>query len=263
MTERLPTSSGSPPSFPPPVDGRIAPRPAVARGSIGGRFGGSLAGRSGLALAIGATLAAGAAGCGPRLTELPCREGFTRAADGHCYPPPTEFTTVDLDAAVANLPACEIRASPFLIDLDSGCALGMCPGDLFEESVATFGSGYTCFTANGDAYCGWEEVGVEGRWDDDDEDGQPDPKAFNQRVHLTRDAVVATSEGLGTDASMSCFIDTLGHPDRMTVIDTVDGLAIEFMDYDDAGMLVYDTVDRNDIFGPDGFVDDLFLYGAL
>jgi len=209
-----------------------------------------------------ASLALGGCG-GDDVTQLPCRDGFERAADGHCYPTSTGFTTVDLDAAVANLPSCDPRVSPFLIDLDSGCALGMCPGHTFEQSVDAFGTGYSCFSASNDAYCLWPNAGVEGRWDDEDDDGLPDEKATNQRVHLTRDAVVATEDGLGTDASVGCFFESLGHPEEMIVVDTVDGLAIERLDYDRFGLLVDDTRDHNDYVGPDGIVDDIYLYGAL
>lgn len=205
-----------------------------------------------------------AAGCGGEPEEeVPCREGFERAADGRCYPPPELFTTVDLDAAVANLPDCEPRLAAFELDLDSGCARGLCPGQTFDDAVQLLGSGYTCFAANGDAYCEWEALGLEGRWDDDDDDTVPDPKATNQRVHLTRDAVVATEDGLGTDASVGCFFESLGHPEEMIVVDTVDGLAIERLDYDRFGLLVDDTRDHNDYVGPDGIVDDIYLYGAL
>jgi len=205
-----------------------------------------------------------AAGCGGEPEEeVPCREGFERAADGRCYPPPELFTTVDLDAAVANLPDCEPRLAAFELDLDSGCARGLCPGQTFDDAVQLLGSGYTCFAANGDAYCEWEALGLEGRWDDDDDDTVPDPKATNQRVHLTPQAEVATADGLGADASISCFFEVLGHPDSLTVIDTSEGLAIQLLDYDDAAILVYDTVDRNEQPGPDGYVDDLFVYGAL
>ncbi len=200
--------------------------------------------------------------CGPDVAELPCRDGFARAADGHCYPPAPTFTTVDFEAALANLGPCEPRDEGVATDLQSGCSYYFCPGDTFEEAVDLLGDNYTCSEASGDAFCLWEAIGIEGRWDDDDDDGLPDEGDGNQRVHITDGSLAATDDGLGMDVPISCFVDSLGPPDRFTVVDTVDGLMIEFMDWDDAGLLLYDFYDTNRFLGSDGRADELYLYGA-
>lgn len=200
--------------------------------------------------------------CATDPAELPCREGFARAADGHCYPPAPVATGFDFEAALGSLDACEPLLDGVSADLESGCAYFLCPGDSFEEAVDVLGEAYTCRAASGDAYCLWEHIGVEGRWDDDDGDGLPDDDADNQRVHLTEGSLAATPDGLGVGVPLSCFVAALGSPDSMNLVDTVDGLVIDTMDWDDAGLLVYDLYDRNGFPGPDQRADELYLYGA-
>jgi hypothetical protein len=200
--------------------------------------------------------------CGPSPDELACREGFERADDGRCYPPASALPNIDLEAALEHMPPCEPLTDGVAMDLESGCAYGLCPGDTFAEALELFGEGYDCFDANNDAYCLWEHVGIEGRWDDEDDDGLPDEGAGNVRTHVAEGSLARTEGGLGLQVPLSCYFEQLGPPDTFTVIDTVDGLMIEFMDWDDVGLLAYDLVDRNGYVGPDGLVDDLYLYGA-
>ncbi len=199
--------------------------------------------------------------CTPDPDELPCREGFSRAPSGHCYPNEPLLAPSSLDDLYDLLEPCYgLRPSPQM-DLESGCAGDLCEGDLFDVAVAKLGEPYTCYEANGDAYCDWRS-GVSGRWDDENDDLVPDAGSRNERVLVRAPFAYGTEAGLGLWMPYSCFVDQLGPPDDLTLVETEDGLFIERMNFDAVGLLAYDLIDREGRAGADGELDTLYLYGA-
>ena len=199
--------------------------------------------------------------CAPDPDELACRSDFSRASDGHCYPNDVgadePLTTGDLLELLA--PCTGLRPSERM-DLDSGCAGGLCEGDLYDVATAVLGDPVACLVSSGDAFCRWRN-GIEGRWDDDDGNGVPDPGSRNQRTHVEFPFVSGTADGLGIRMPPSCFVDVLGEPHELIVIDPTQGLAVQKLDFDRYGLTVYDFYDLDFRPTPDGLIDDLYLYG--
>ena len=199
--------------------------------------------------------------CTPDAEELPCREGFSRAPSGHCYPDEPLQAPSSLDDLYELLEPCHGLRPSNGMDLESGCAGELCQGDLYDVAVAKLGPPETCFEANDDAYCTWPS-GLGGRWDDEDDDLLPDPGTRNQRVNVTAPFAYGTKSGLGLWMPYSCYVDQLGPPDDLTLVDTEDGLFIERMNFEGVGLLAYDLYDLDGRSGADGLLDTLYLYGA-
>ena len=191
---------------------------------------------------------------------LPCRDGFTRAGDGHCYPPYDIDTELDLEDALDALPCGRVREGAG-VSFEGGCAAGFCAGDLYTTARALLGETDTCFLSGGDQYCTWPN-GLGGRWDDEDGEPGPDPFATNQRVRLQPPYMGTSAEGLGVWGATGCVSDALGMPDTATLVDTADGVFAELIDYDAYGILAYDVSSMDGVPGADGIIDDMYIYGA-
>lgn len=193
-----------------------------------------------------------------------CREGTTLAEDGHCYPPLMEFPP-QLDDAVAALPDCEpVDGSDDLpIDIARGCASGVCAGDTFDDMVAALGP-IDCVTTtfdNQQVYCTWPELGIDALFVDDDRNSIPDPTRRTDRIRLFPPHAGATVDGVGIGANIRCFIDSLGNPERMNLVDVAGQLTIRDLLYDSFGLLAFDQGFDDDSSLPNGYVDNMYLYG--
>ncbi|MEZ4323293.1 MAG: hypothetical protein R3F61_37865 [Myxococcota bacterium] len=198
--------------------------------------------------------------------ETPCREGTSLHEDGHCYPPLLEFPPL-LDDAVAALPECEPvdGGEEHVIDIARGCASGACADDTFVEMVEALGDEVVCVTTtfdNKQVYCTWEALGVDGLFLDDDRDTVPDANRRTDRIHLFPPYPGSTADGVGIGANVSCFIDSLGHPDRMVVYDVGGELMVRDLLYDQYGLSAYDQGTDDESGLPNGYVDNMYLYGA-
>lgn len=193
--------------------------------------------------------------------DIACREGTTLADDGHCYPPLD--TDPDLADVIAALPACAPAPGPGEIDLTGGCALGACAGMTYAEIVAAIGPG-DCRTTNFDArqvYCTWAELGIDGLFRDADEDDVPDEGVITERIHLFRPSTAATGDGIGVDATLACFFDVLGNPEVLQYVDRGGELLPDSFIWDRYGLRAYDQTAAGGVARPDGYMDDLYLYG--
>lgn len=198
--------------------------------------------------------------CGPE--EVACREGTTLAADGHCYPP-----LLDRDPRLSDvidaLPECEPPPGPDAIDLAAGCASEVCAGMTYDEMVAVIGPG-SCRTTNFDdrqVYCTWAEQGIDGLFRDDDEDEVPNHDSETERIHVFRPSTAATIDGIGVDATLSCFFDVLGNPEILQYVDAGGTLAPESFIWDRYGLRAYDETAAGGVGQPDGYMDELYLFG--
>ncbi|MCB9674073.1 MAG: hypothetical protein H6737_03095 [Alphaproteobacteria bacterium] len=194
-----------------------------------------------------------------------CREGTALHDDGHCYPPLLEFPP-QIDDALDALPACEplpVEGAP-PIDIGRGCASGACANDTFAQMVTALGDDVDCVTTTFDAelvYCTWGELGIDGLFEDDDRDDEPDPGARTDRIHLFPPYTGATIDGVGIGANVACFLDSLGHPERLLLADVGGEMMVREMFYDGIGMVAQDLGADDDSGLPNGFVDHMYLYG--
>lgn len=194
--------------------------------------------------------------------EIACREGTTLAADGHCYPPLLERDP-RLEDLIASWPACEPTPGPDTIDLVGGCASQVCAGMTYDEMVAEIGPG-DCQTTNFDArqvYCTWEQLGIDGLFRDTNEDEVPNEDAETDRIHVFRPSTAATIDGLGVDATLSCYFDVLGNPEILQYVDAGGTLLPEAFIWDRYGLRAYDETAAGGVARPDGYVDEIYLYG--
>ena len=204
------------------------------------------------------------AGCSTSDDSEPCRDGFEPAADGHCYPPPNPWPEPDIHDALDHLPACESTSPDGEIDLANGCASGACVSMSELEISTALGDIPDCTRASWSdtkQYCLWP-IGIEGLFDDLDEDGWPDEEASNERIHVIPPYGGQTAAGSGVAVGVSCYIDELGYPDAAVYYDIAGMLMIQDLIYDRYGVKAYDWGDDNDTSQPDGRIDNLYLYGA-
>lgn len=202
--------------------------------------------------------------CGPADPADQCREGTTLAEDGHCYPP-LLVVPPDIQDAIAALPVCDPVSGPGFIDLARGCANGACANDDYEEFVAALGEEGECVTRSNNAtqvICTWEELGIDGIFQDDDEDDVPDENARTSRIHLFTPYYGQTEDGVGIGANLACFFDFLGTPDELLYTDQGGQLMIEMMDYGVYGLEAYDWGDDDESGVPNGYIDHMYLTGA-
>jgi len=212
---------------------------------------------------MAATVVLGAAGCADSVDGSRCRVGFDAAADGHCYPPPNPWPAPDIDDALDALAPCESTAPDGAIEIAPGCADGACVGMTATEMTTVLGFEPSCEVASwSDAkqYCLWE-TGIEGLFDDLDEDGVPDDDALTERIHLLPPYAGQTPLGSGVAVQVSCYLEDMGYPDSMTYEDFGGTLMLTDLIYDRYGVKAYDRGTDNDTDSPDGRIDNLYLYG--
>lgn len=199
-----------------------------------------------------------AVGCSTAPGEPACRPGFYPAEDGRCYPPPPDPEPVSATDAIDALPACVPRDEDGLVDLDAGCASGACAGAPAEEWSAALGDDVECAYASWSydwAYCAWS-VGIEGLFPVGAY-GEIDPAATSDWVHLLPGYDGATDDGLGVGISPRCWTDALGVPNGAYWVDVSGTLALQ-----DLYWWTPYGVEIHDWDGPDGVVDDVYLFGA-
>lgn len=206
-----------------------------------------------------------AIGCGSRDSDEPvCREGTELQADGHCHPPLAEFPPSLRDALEA-LPACVPAPEGGEIELGRGCANGACALDTFDDMRDALGDAVTCETASQDnrlVYCTWEEMGIDGLFRDDDQNDVPDAGARTDRIHLLVGYEGRTPGGAGIASNLACWVDELGVPDRLNSVDVGGALVVRELLWDDYGVFAYDVGDDDESGQPNGWIDNVYLYGG-
>jgi hypothetical protein len=194
--------------------------------------------------------------CLPASDEA-CRPGFTRAGDGHCYPPPPDPAPPSITDAIEGV-TCESLVPDGLVDLDGGCVDGACVGEPFADADEALGGGAGCAVASWSdewVYCSWP-VAVEALAPDLDRDGVPDADGRVEWLHLQPDCAYSTVDGLGVGIAPRCWFDVLGVPSSANFVDDGGVLALRDLYWTGYGVEVHDWT------GPDGVVDDVYLFGA-
>jgi hypothetical protein len=196
------------------------------------------------------------AGCGTE--EVVCRDGFTLSEDGHCY---GDSATI-IDDALHELPACEPVGGDGAIDLTLGCASGACVGMSVEQINEVLVEEAACSRhSNETARCKWS-IGIDATFSDSDEDNIPNDGTPAQRIHLFPPYAGGTQFGVGIEANPRCFVDELGMPSWVAFTQVGSELLIQDLVYSDFGLWSYDRGSYDGSGRPNGYIDEIYLYGS-
>lgn len=167
-----------------------------------------------------------------------------------------------VDDVLAALPACVPGATDGLLDLGPGCAGDVCVGMYAADVEAALGAGECAGTDGypGFVSCYWA-AGVTITFKDRDLDGVLDADARNEGMYVYAPFAGGTAEGLASGASMSCFVDALGAPDRVEFASGPAGFQPASLYWSDWGFGAFDEYTVND-YGQDGLSDYLYVAGA-
>lgn len=210
-----------------------------------------------------------------------CDPGLTRGEDGDCHtedaatdtaPDDTDTEDTGAPASIEDvldaLPACEPASDDGRLDLDAGCADGICSYMTYEEIVAGTGDEGDCDSYYyrsgsyefGGVSCAFDGVSVS--FDDEDVDGIPDEGSYTYGVSVDAPFDGGTVDGLGIDASMSCFVEALGYPDSVSFAVSGRDWGIRSASWSDHGVYAYDYYDARGNYEPDTYVDGISTYGS-
>lgn len=205
------------------------------------------------------------AACGADPTEPDaeaCRDGFTRADDGHCYPPLTEATPVVTDLLLEA--PCARAAAGDALQLEIGCIEGACAGDTFATVDAAFGYGARCdLLASGLNWsCEWPQ-GVQAQFPAAEVDsGEPGDAVKNNFVRALTRYLGTSPDGLGLTVAPSCFVETYGPPSSVIYVESEEGLGAVQLVWDEYGLEIEDEERAtDDLPFPDDQVDEITLFG--
>jgi hypothetical protein len=199
---------------------------------------------------------------------------------GSCGEPPsggddTSAWATDAEAtfedALASLPACEAAEADGRLDLDQGCADGLCTGMDFSDAEDVLGDALGCISLyvdygpvqTSEVLCLWDTLSA--TWLDEDRDGDPDRGSGALEVTASLpEWDGTTSDGLGAGASTSCFVDTLGAPAALTLGTAADG-SLQPTELHYGGFSALDLYDNDEVLAggydlePDGRIDGVLL----
>lgn len=204
-----------------------------------------------------------ASGCASPSDEA-CRPGFTRAQDGHCYPPPPDPEPPTANEVLEGIGPCVPLKDGDEIDVAGGCLEGACAGRQFSAIDRALGGGADCDTnSSGSTWiCVWPQQ-VESQFPVAQGDGGgPDVNAYSTLVRARSAYEGASPEGLGLAVSVRCWVDVLGAPSRALFVDVAGSLAPTELVWDRYGVEIEDERRLEDGAAvPDGLVDELTLTG--
>jgi len=200
-----------------------------------------------------------------------CAAGFELGDDGLCYeiaveePTTSPFDTATTPVEAPNLvdvmmegwPACDSTTGNGEIDLETGCVIGICESDTYEEVVLAVGEPVDMYDYDGSVFAVWLP-GVGAYFIDLDVDGQPDPDAMVYYIVVVAGVDLQTEDGLGPDVPMSCFLDAFGDPDFIGIDDLTGDWQILYADWYGPSVRAYDFLD-GPFEGSDGIADWLYV----
>ena len=178
---------------------------------------------------------------------------------------PSTASPPSIEAALANLPACEPIVDDGRLDLVAGCFDGaVCVGMTYGQMVDAIG--YTALCSRVDdpvdtVECAWDRQIVV-QFSDKDADGSPDDDSVATDVMFTKGLEAGTAEGLGVMASTSCFINLFGAPDTATWQMVRGEYVLVEADWLGWGLSLIDDDGPPGSLDPDGKVDHVITAGA-
>ncbi|MEZ4238085.1 MAG: hypothetical protein R3F59_18450 [Myxococcota bacterium] len=205
-----------------------------------------------------------ASSCAPA-EDPACRPGFTRAGDGHCYPPPPDPAVPSANEVLEGTGPCVPRKPGDRIDVVGGCLDGACANRTFATIDAALGGGADCSTnSSGSTWiCVWPQQ-IEGQFPvgDDDPDDGPVDGTYTGIIRARRAYDGAGPSGEGVGVSVRCWIDALGLPSEATFADVAGTLQPTELVWDRYGTEIDDDLQAvTNAALPDGVVDELTLTG--
>jgi len=142
-----------------------------------------------------------------------------------------------VDDMLAMMPDCPTTTGDGRLDLDEGCADGLC-GKISYVDLKLQAPNLECHAIrNGLISCNVDGVGFQ--FTDTDGDGTPD-EDDTSLVHLRDGWSGSTSSGIGLGSPMSCFIDILGEPDFLDFSRVGDEYVVYKMSFDGNSIQVSD-----------------------
>jgi hypothetical protein len=203
------------------------------------------------------------AGCAPGGDD-PCRPGFTRAQDGHCYPPPPDPGPPSATDVLLGRGPCVPRPPGEDIDLFGGCIEGACAGDPFDAIDLALGRGATCTRNQDDTdwTCDWPQ-GVQATFEVEPSDTLlPNGASTSPWIRATAGYEGSSPEGLGAALAMACFVEELGEPTIAEFVNRTGELLAEELIWDSFGIEIEDEERNSDgVRFSDGLVDEITLSG--
>ncbi|MFT4627082.1 MAG: hypothetical protein ACI8PZ_005763, partial [Myxococcota bacterium] len=176
------------------------------------------------------------------------------SADGDCvYLDPDRVP--ELPPEAEGLPECTLAAPSNRMETSVGCADRACHDGTYDEWVAALGPADVCSNTSGIAFCDWQGGALETFFDDDDNDGIPDPGATAAGVFLNDGWSGANADGLALGISLRCYLEVW--TGRVLDFETTDGVISE-VHFDNPSVII---TDADILEAPDGLVDRVSLFG--
>ncbi len=192
------------------------------------------------------------------LAACSCPEGTVEAPSGECLQPADHAESQE--EALALLPDCVPLTPSDRLDIEAGCADGVCAGSSFAENNASFGEAGSCdhgLLEDDYLYCNWGED-VYAFYDDADNDGVPDGDDTSLGIFIHDSWDGSDVDGLGIGVSFTCFMDALGEPSDIDYhVDDRGYYYVADMDWSDLGLYV-----NGELFDHDGKAWHMSLFGA-
>ena len=201
-----------------------------------------------------------------------CGEGTVADANGDCVPqvvdepevdPEPEPEDPDLADVLIDAQPCEPLASGDRLDLEAGCADGICAKMDLREAIEAAGRMPECGPGVQDGWltCRWTS-GITANVYDSNEDGSA--QGFEPVWWLTVEPPFggASADGLGLGISPGCFVVAFGSPDTVTLYEGKDGKPqMSYGYWEDFGLVARDYLGGPQPYQPDGRIDTISLYG--
>lgn len=192
--------------------------------------------------------------------EPDCAPGFEPRDDGNCYEiaeferPPSLMDWLD------TLPACAPRPGDGRLDLDAGCADGVCLDGTRADAERDLGAATCEPYLFGVTSCRWADAGISALFRDPDLDGVTDPDDTVWVLYAHAPFTGTTTDGLGFGAETRCFVEALGEPHKVHAERTALRWRVTAVAF--GPLSVYDNESVTGARASDGFVDGLSVYST-
>lgn len=143
------------------------------------------------------------------LAACNCPEETVKAPNGECLALAENAETPE--QALEQLPDCAPLATGDRLDIESGCADGLCAGSSFSQLNAENGVTGDCEASFDDdyLYCNWGGE-VFAFFDDEDNDGVPDADDTAYGIYIHDEWDGTDADGLGIGVSPACVLAFYG-----------------------------------------------------
>jgi hypothetical protein len=170
----------------------------------------------------------------------------------------------DLGDLIVDAQPCTRLPAGDRLDLQAGCADGVCAQTSFGEAARVGGRPESCSPgAYDDWYTCTFRSGVSVTVIDTDASGGVSPPDFVYYVQVAAPWGGADAEGLGTAISPGCFVEVLGTPTFVNLqsVEGEDKPWLSYANWNDIRVTIQDNAGRPQPYQPDGRVDIITVFG--